>query len=574
MIPLVQFDPSTLSIWTNTSILAGDSAKLALAVVDAAVGGDDPRAKIDSLPTDSPLRRRLLWLASCAWHEKRHFFDIVLTNYGARRFRSLFNLACNARPLVAEALKREKEIWFPIEVYDCPVHRRILGISEPASHIVELAQRARAAKYFDHELNRSVEVNGRTLLHLGGEAQLEGLAQASQCAAIEERFGPDEFVALNLEYVHPLAREGPYRAMETLASALGCSREWRKGSGVSLVNSGLASAISFTALSGRYLGLGKQVQSDVVSPWERMARIIDKIGPSPGRYDMSDEEAWELVDKVARNIWGRTALEEIDSDIQLMENANDKLLQPWIDPSLKDVWMDFISLRRQILESVKAYGASSLTPQSFPKIWVDRLLPWHINATPGGVPSPANTRCSFGIRLDQPLGLEDIVPPLVSWGQVMEVSSKKKAAGFAVKKRDSWMAMLEQHAPMARLMLNGRRHRLMVPPELDRPIRDLENLGLTVKFHPSFEWPEMRDLSCWAKEAVDLAALRGQSILICDVTGKRLTPTDAALLTSSEFRRLPLIKSLKEKDNNPFFTDLRLLMDWSEWVVDRTLLEK
>jgi len=41
-------------------------------------------------PHGHPQRARLMWLVSSIWHEKRHFFDTCLTNYGARRFRDLF----------------------------------------------------------------------------------------------------------------------------------------------------------------------------------------------------------------------------------------------------------------------------------------------------------------------------------------------------------------------------------------------------------------------------------------------------------------------------------------------------
>jgi len=47
--------------------------------------------------------------------------------------------------------------------------------------------------------------------------------------------------------------------------------------------------------------------------------MIEELGPKPGRFDMPDDEAAELVDNVARRVWGRTAFEEVAADIEVME---------------------------------------------------------------------------------------------------------------------------------------------------------------------------------------------------------------------------------------------------------------
>src|SRR3954469_836006 len=101
MIPTVQFDPATLAIWTTTGTLPEDIAEVAARAMSAAAHGNDILPIVAELPDDD-LRHRIIWLASCVWHEKRHFFDFCLTNYGARRFRDLFILGANAWPLVAE----------------------------------------------------------------------------------------------------------------------------------------------------------------------------------------------------------------------------------------------------------------------------------------------------------------------------------------------------------------------------------------------------------------------------------------------------------------------------------------
>jgi hypothetical protein len=492
MIPTVQFDPATLAIWTTTGTLSDEAAGPMAAVMAEAAHGGNPLSAVADLSRSDARRRRALWLASCVWHEKRHFFDVCLTNYGARRFRDLFLLAANVLPLVAEARDRGEPVWFPVEVYDCRVRRRLLGITNPPPNIAEVARRAREMKRFADSLDAPVDYASHPV-HVGGQAQLEGLAQASQVNAIEHRFGVDEALAVTVERVLHLPREGPYRVIEAVAGTLGCTKTM--ASNYVGVNVGLASALFVTALSGRFFGVGARAPSDLVLPQERLARLIDELGPSPGRFDMPDEVAWELVDGAARRLWGRTALDEIKADIDAMDTAHSSMSQSWLtEEGLADAWADFVALRRRLLAAVWETGPASLSPRAFPVLWLDRLLPWHIVATPGGATQEDDSAPAvFARSFNQPRGLEQMVPRRVVWGRLHEAPAHCAAAGFAPRDRAAWLQILERHAPRARLMLNGRRHRLMVPPELERPIQEFAELGVEVRFDPFFEWSEDRD---------------------------------------------------------------------------------
>ena len=93
MIPTVQFDTGTLAIWTTTGSLNEPTATLAASAMNAAAQGNNPSEALGELAEEDPLRVKILWLASCVWHEKRHFLDTCLTIMGARRFRDIFSLA-------------------------------------------------------------------------------------------------------------------------------------------------------------------------------------------------------------------------------------------------------------------------------------------------------------------------------------------------------------------------------------------------------------------------------------------------------------------------------------------------
>ena len=313
---------------------------------------------------------------------------------------------------------------------------------------------------------------------------MEGLAQVCQTFTIEYKYGIKDSIAVTTKYTHQLVDGGPYRAIEAVSGVLGCLKEIDGGY---LYNPCLASALFVTALCGRYYGLGPQPEDHWVSPAVRLSRMMDELGPTPGRFDMSNEEAVDLVDKVSRRIWGRSALEEISADIDSMEEMY--VQQPeTLREGLNEVFYDFINLRRRFLKASEEIGWSSLLPRAFPSDWCDQLLPWHVIATPGGDFGTMNSDVVMGRRINVPNELQSILPPIVVWGRLNTYSNENGETLFAPSDRAAWLEMLERHGPRAKLMLNGRKYRPMVYPELDRPVQELENLGISVCFDPRFEW--------------------------------------------------------------------------------------
>lgn len=568
MIPNAQFDAASLAIWTTTGNLSEPEAAITAKAMQLASQSQDLSELLAEFPYGDPQRPRLLWLISSVWHEKRHFFDTCLTNYGARRFRDLFTLAGNLYPLLAEAHAKQEPVWFPVEVYDSPVLRRLLKISDPPGNILQIANLARTIKDFSAQLD-APSASGDHVLYLGGEAQLEGLGQASQVNSVEYTFGIEDLLSISSKYVHAMAREGPYRSIETVAGMLGCGRDAGKGNIV--LNLNLASALFITALCGRFFGAGPKPAADLLAPMPRLSRLIVELGPTPGRYDMSDEEAAELVDKVAKGLWGRTAFEEIAADIDTMETKVDANKDTWLSlEGLYDAYKDFVKLRRRVLARAKSLGPASVLPRAFPILWRDRLKPWQVVATPGGDFKAEGAPIVFGQKLNVPGGLEMVVPKSVTWGRLHTAEDSDTDDVFAPRDRAAWLQVLERHAPGAFLMLNGRRHRRMVPPELERRIAEIEGDGIRVRFHPMFEWPEQRDHRSRTGEAIALAEFSGRTSFACDITGDEIKPSEAATLTPWEFRRSPLLRKFREAG---LVAEVKLVTDWSDWIVRRDLLQ-
>jgi hypothetical protein len=110
----------------------------------------------------------------------------------------------------------------------------------------------------------------------------------------------------------------------------------------------------------------------------------------------------------------------------------------------------------------------------------------------------------------------------------------------------------------------------MVPPELERPLAEIEQMGIPVRFHPRFEWPEQRDQKTCVSEAVALANFTGRKSFVCDITGDEIEPSAAAVLTPWEFRRSALLPRFRQ---GGIFNQIMLETDWSDWVVRRDLLD-
>jgi hypothetical protein len=256
-----------------------------------------------------------------------------------------------------------------------------------------------------------------------------------------------------------------------------------------------------------------------------------------------------------------------------MEAATQSLKRPWTT-DLVNTWTDFVRLRREMLAEVQAAGPACLSPNAFESFWLDRLHPWHVVATPGGDAEENDAPMLFGTFFKEPPpGFERVIPRFVAWGRLHKSSLGGAGAGFSLRDHDAWFRMIQANAPCARLMLNGRRHRLMVPRELEDPIQEIINMGISVKIDPFFE-PEDRDLEARAAEAKELAGWSNRTTFRCDITGKEIAAADALVLTPWEFRRSPLRSLFEKKAAAKFLADLQLLTDWSDWIVQRHLLEE
>jgi hypothetical protein len=69
------------------------------------------------------------------------------------------------------------------------------------------------------------------------------------------------------------------------------------------------------------------------------------------------------------------------------------------------------------------------------------------------------------------------------------------------------------------------------------------------------------------------AELTGADRFVCDITGDTIAVDEAQLLTAWEFRRSPLAKRFRDQlAGGPMDPELKLELDWSNWIVRADLL--
>src|SRR5437773_11281178 len=131
MMPVVQLDPASLTMWYNPELVhGGPYGKQIGEAVAQCIEGDDVAA-VNTLRSvkDETARVHGISLISSVWHERRHFLDILLTNYGAFRLRQFILFYSNWHALDT-LIKGKQPLVCPIDVYLDTVRCEVLGIKQ------------------------------------------------------------------------------------------------------------------------------------------------------------------------------------------------------------------------------------------------------------------------------------------------------------------------------------------------------------------------------------------------------------------------------------------------------------
>jgi hypothetical protein len=497
MIGVATLDPSTLALWFNpTYITDVDNAELCDTTFRLALGQQLTEYQSFYSKLDSASRLYSANIASAIWHEKRHFLDLVLTNYGAYRVRQFFMVACNSMPMLN---KLEKRIAFPFHVYIDPVRRRLAGVPIPESSIEQLATEiAFRQELFSHEA-RNIDVNG-SKCELGGDAQLEALAYSFQVGANQMWLGSDGAKQWHLGLGDAI-ENARYRWAELVADAYELLPR-RSAEDLEFADFTLLITILYAALMMRSWGQAyshPQLGSvNVLPPYIRLRMLLDDLkGIAFSAASLSVLDAWELVNKRCKKLFDRTAIEELEADYALEGDWVKKL-------DAKDhaaiAFGDFHNLRGRFIDVIRETPEQVLDLMQWSDRFLPRLQPLTILANPSGV--DGEPPCGMEAVLDQSGSSSN------GWWWAALLQQPPSRSSF--KESNSWLFVLRYLAPLAKLILSGRRHQLMIGPELLLMEHQLERLGYTIYFDGPFEFPTEQD------DTTDFYRLSSRKKFVCD----------------------------------------------------------
>lgn len=563
MIPAVQLDPASLTLWYSPEIISQSPHRELLAdSVWRAMRGD----MVGVLESVEQGKQegcgvRCAHLASAVWHEQRHFLDLILTNQGAFRVRQFLSLYANLEQLLAEAQRSGETLICPITVYADPVRAAAHGVEAPPESVLgRVAKDVRQRSRMIAEDRATVTLPFGTI-EFGGEAQLEALAYFNQFVALDHYVGRELSLAVQEDL--PGGSVGlRYRWAANLGAALGLGRVRQLGDQLVELDVTRISAIMYGSLASRRWGQEQTHHSGGSSsgfPGARLAGFIEEFRGS-GETDAPADEHWHAVNEAAERLWGRSAIDEMLVDYKLEETWVQTITESEGTPgSIRDVVLDFHALRGALLQVLQDDPIAVLDPLGYATALLPRVRPIPIVATPSGMAPPLGSDLTqvFGYDGGSPDGEDTWI-----WATTPNDWDDPGQASLIAKARPQWLNMVSYFAPLAKLLMNGRRHRTMLGPELAMAMAQLDSAGIEFRVDPLFDAPRE------PADAALLFHLNGQQRAVCDYCHADIEAPGGHLLSPWVFRRNTAIADhIKQALGGGTRGDRRFRRDWSAWLV-------
>jgi hypothetical protein len=573
MIPFFQLDPATLTLWINLDLLSEQPNRAGIAtVVDATRANDDAALleSVEALPNAE--KPRAIAIASSLWHEKRHFLDLILTNYGAFRFRQFFEIAANL-PVIYRVVTEDQKrrLGVPLDLYTDPVRCQRLGI-DTNPELARIGAAVRSRKQIIAG-DRSAVPSRYGRLEVGGEAQLEALAYLHQSAKAQKLFGT-QLASAALDSVPDAdAHHAKYRWIWDVAVASNVVFFDQAAENLLLFDDALMVCVVYAALACR-VWKQPQTRSEASSsylPGERFASLLialreQRLGPP---QILPFDESWTLINQTCTRLFGRSVIEETEADWSIAQQTYESL-RGKILPALSDVVMELQAVRKRLIDQLKNDPQSVLRAADFQDRLLNRIRPRVVLCSPKG-------------RIDLAEGFEQVFgydhsraqPSLSSrvsrwtWAATEALGPMPHDSGAIVLREPAWMTFASELAPITKLVTDGRRHRSMLGPEIvhaEARLRTMANAEIIVD--PLFGAPH---------ESLDFPSflfLLGSDEATCDLSSKKVTALSGVmfskwlLLNNPELAEL-VIQFWAAGYPNDSAARLTFWKDWSPWVVAR-----
>jgi hypothetical protein len=566
-----------MSLWYDVSLIsAADRSGAIATAVAAAVSGNTVEV-IDQLRSirDRKLRGRALQIVSAFWHEKRHFLDFVATNYGAFRFRQFLEVYTNL-PAVVSIAKANGRLCCPLEIYDDPVRSSVMNLSDAPQELRQLAKMlAHRRKMIERDRSRVGTRYGP--IEIGGEAQLEALAYLAQSRFVSAFFGAEGVEEFRESLYNVNNFLDKYFTIIETAGRLGLLPFRRRSDSAIALDSALLEASLFASLQSDYLS-PKNQYFESSYPGERFAVLAEKIleehpkisQREPGSVGL--DEAFTIVNDACEKVFGYCISDQIELDINHFEKQHAEKVYGSVPEDIETICRDYLALRRLVLDRFRRSPSSIIFTELFVSGTAEHVLPNYVicssNGRLGDPPEGYNRLMGY----HEPDRDVEKAPYLKWWWacspdksgkNIVEDASgpPKEIIGF--EHRKSWYSCIDFYAPTAKLLMNGRRIRTMLGPELMFAQKRIETqFGVSPEIYPSFEFPD---------ETIDPNVLyfyHGTETLKCDLSSTIIHRPHGKMLTPWTLRRWPrLARHVIEQMGGHELAYFSFVRDWSAWLV-------
>ena len=387
MIPIIQFDPASLTIWYDTHLIARmrGSEDIGTAL-DLALRGDDDRlaSHVKGIG-DKWVSMRAATIAAACWHEKRHFLDFVLTNYGALRVRQFFMVYLNL-PAVFNAALENRELLVPLQSYREKLFCETMGVKAVDLKIMAVASEIRNRKLMLDD-DRQLIDSRVGLIEIGGELILETIAHYIQTAKTERLLG--------LKYTWDVQKDLPddttvssrYTWAYKLMISAGLIEQPSSEGEFVVIRDAPVLPICYAALAQR-AWKQEQTWSEGVSsfhPSERLGSLVIALRDNQKQLQGADlTGCWEIVNKVAKNLFGRSVIDEMEADIELEEKFIKSVSTTTTERMGLQAFEDFHALRVKLFKEFKTDPCFVIDQRKYNRETDRRIKPFIIVAATGG----------------------------------------------------------------------------------------------------------------------------------------------------------------------------------------------
>lgn len=571
MIPVIQFDPASLSIWYDAHLLAKcrGADDLRNAIELAYEGRDNELRSSIAAIKDSRVQIRAAHWASSIWHEKRHFLDFLITSYGALRIRQFFEIYRNLSAVFHKDTSA-KRILLPLDSNLDPLKREIFGIGDVDPGVLQLAESIEKRKSMLADDRRSIPFKGLGHIELGGEAILEAIAYHTQITKVHAVFGSEMSRAIQQDQPPGQSIGSKYRWAYELLFEAGLLAAHQEGDRMWIEDEPFLPLL-YGALAGRFWKQ-EQTRSEWSSsylPAERLSGLIIKLRETvPNFKALKSLDAWQAVNQAATSIFGRSVLEETEIDIEF-EGKYIKLLSDRDDvnnaASPMHAYQEYHALRETMFAKLKNQPATVLTCSGFADDLVGKLRPMVVVAASAGEIGVPPEGFKSLISYAHPEEDYDKVPEARWWWAATRKPALKPREGlYELKAHSTWCNIVSDYAPMAKLAAAGLRCRVMLGPEIISIKSRMEHaFGLKLVIDGLYA-PEMHanDISYWYY-------ITGHDRVRCDLSFDFIQSPEGRMLDPWELRLRPKLNEalMVSMGGSAGFIRLAMWRDWSPWIL-------